>query len=258
MSHPQRVTASPSRVLRRACSLMALALAVPAVAGAQSPSSEPSGGVSPTESPIRAVPVSDDDALLPEPVDLGGRIGAVLGMPVTLEGVLPGAAGRTVRVQRRDPRRGWVTVAETVGGPGGAFDAVWDVDRVGLFATRAVLSGPAAIQASSEQLALTPVTGYRAARATYFGPGLFGRRTACGQRLTRRLRGIAHRKLPCGTVVELVYGGKIVRAPVVDRGPFHRGIRYDLTQATARELGFDSTDTVGAAAVAEAPDQDSR
>ena len=52
-----------------------------------------------------------------------------------------------------------------------------------------------------------------------------------------------------GTVVELVYRGKVLRAPVVDRGPFTRGIRYDLTRATAKDLGFRQTDTVGAAQV---------
>ncbi len=50
--------------------------------------------------------------------------------------------------------------------------------------------------------------------------------------------------------VELVYGGKVVRAPVVDRGPFHRGIRYDLTYATARDLGAPGPDrTYGAGLV---------
>jgi rare lipoprotein A len=100
---------------------------------------------------------------------------------------------------------------------------------------------------------LTPVTIYRPAVATWFGPGLFGRRTACGQRLTRRLQGIAHRSLPCGSIVELVFGGHVLRAPVVDRGPFRTGVRYDLTQATARLIGMRTTSTVGAALVAAAP-----
>jgi rare lipoprotein A (peptidoglycan hydrolase) len=53
--------------------------------------------------------------------------------------------------------------------------------------------------------------------------------------------------------VELVYNGHILRAPVVDRGPFARGIRYDLTRATARDLGFSETDVIGAAQVGAAP-----
>jgi rare lipoprotein A len=227
-----------------------VALAGPAVAAAQS--TTPSGGVSPTD-PVQAVPVTTASPLLPAPVDLGGRIGAVLGMQVTFNGSLPGAAGRTVAVQRQDPKLGWVTIAGATAAPDGSFSAVWTVDRVGLFATRAVLSGEGAVQATSTQSPLVTVTGYRAAKATFFGPGLYGRRTACGQRLTRHLRGIAHRALPCGSVVELVYGGRVLRAPVVDRGPFARGIRYDLTQATASDLGFTTTDVVGAAQVASPP-----
>jgi rare lipoprotein A (peptidoglycan hydrolase) len=179
-------------------------------------------------------------------------------MSVTLQGSIPSAAGRTILLQREDARRGWVVIASTVAGPDGSFSAPWTVDRIGVFDTRAIVSAPGAVQAASAQAPLTSITGYRAAKATYFGPGLFGRRTACGPRLTRRLRGIAHRTLPCGSIVELVYKGRILRAPVVDRGPFHRGIRYDLTQATARDLGFRATDVIGAAMVAAPPDQGSR
>ena len=252
MRHARRLTASFPRLLARAGALSLLALGVPAAAAAQT-TSEPSGGVSPTPQPVQSVPVSAANPLLPAPVDLGGRIGAIVGMPVTLQGAIPGAAGRTVLVQRQDPRQGWVVIASTVAGPDGSFSAVWTVDRIGVSATRAILSAPGAVQATSAQAGLTPITGYRAAKATYFGPGLFGRRTACGQRLTRRLRGIAHRTLPCGSVVELVYRGRILRAPVVDRGPFRRGIRYDLTQATARDLGFTATDVIGAAQIAGPP-----
>ncbi|MEA2180584.1 MAG: rare lipoprotein [Solirubrobacteraceae bacterium] len=241
--------------LRRIASTIAaalLALGVPAVASAQS--SAPSGGLSPTETPTQTVPVTTAGGpLLPAPVDLGGRLGAVMGMQVTFTGSLPAAAGGPIAIQRQDSKRGWVTVANTVAAADGTFSAVWKLDRVGLFATRAVLSGTGAVQASATQTPLVTVTSYRSARATYFGPGLFGRRTACGQRLTRGLRGIAHRTLPCGSVVELVYRGRILRAPVVDRGPFTRGIQYDLTSATAKDLGFTTTDLVGAAQVAVPP-----
>lgn len=73
--------------------------------------------------------------------------------------------------------------------------------------------------------------------ATYYGPGLYGNRTACGQKLTRRLRGVAHRRLPCGAAVTLFHEGRFVTTRVVDRGPFVKGVTFDLTAATARELG---------------------
>jgi rare lipoprotein A (peptidoglycan hydrolase) len=41
--------------------------------------------------------------------------------------------------------------------------------------------------------------------------------------------------------------------PVVDRGPFARGVSYDLTFATAQALGFQVTDRVGALPVGPPP-----
>jgi len=38
-----------------------------------------------------------------------------------------------------------------------------------------------------------------------------------------------------------------VTVPVIDRGPFSNGARYDLTSATARQLGLTQTATVGVA-----------
>jgi rare lipoprotein A (peptidoglycan hydrolase) len=77
--------------------------------------------------------------------------------------------------------------------------------------------------------------------ATWYGPGLYGRRTACGQRLGRTTLGVAHRNLPCGTPVTLYYRGRFATVPVIDRGPHARGVTWDLTAATARSLGFRET-----------------
>ena len=35
--------------------------------------------------------------------------------------------------------------------------------------------------------------------ASYYGPGFYGNRTACGQTMSTTLQGVAHRTLPCGT-----------------------------------------------------------
>jgi rare lipoprotein A (peptidoglycan hydrolase) len=73
--------------------------------------------------------------------------------------------------------------------------------------------------------------------ATWFGPGLFGRHTACGQTLTKQLVGVANRTLPCGTLVDFSYRGKQVTVPVVDRGPYaSNGADWDLTEGAARLL----------------------
>jgi peptidoglycan hydrolase-like protein with peptidoglycan-binding domain len=81
----------------------------------------------------------------------------------------------------------------------------------------------------------------RVRRATWYGPGLYGNRTACGKTLRRATLGVAHRSLPCGTPVTFYHGGRFVTVAVIDRGPFRRGVEWDLTAATAKALGMAST-----------------
>ena len=88
---------------------------------------------------------------------------------------------------------------------------------------------------------------YRSARATWYGPGLYGNKMACGATLRHRTLGVAHKRLPCGTKVALRYRGNTVVVPVIDRGPYSRGVSYDLTEATARKLGMAETSRIAAA-----------
>jgi hypothetical protein len=87
--------------------------------------------------------------------------------------------------------------------------------------------------------------------ATWYGPGFFGNRTACGKKLTRTTMGVAHRSLPCGSKVVLRYEGRYVRTKVIDRGPFTNGAKWDLTQATAKALRFEYTDELRVAKLAK-------
>lgn len=69
--------------------------------------------------------------------------------------------------------------------------------------------------------------------ASWYGPGFFGNRTACGQTLTAETPGVAHPTLPCGTLVRITSpAGVTVVAPVIDRGPFVAGRQLDLSNAT--------------------------
>ena len=170
--------------------------------------------------------------------------GALAGKVTRFRGVLPDVpAGGTVQIQRLDPAAGWVSAASAVAGPGGTFLARWRPDVIGRYTVRAVAAGSQVQAAAAAPTA--PVTIYRAARATWYGPGLYGHTTACGQVLSHRIMGIAHRTLPCGTPVTIYLAGRTVVVPVIDRGPFSNGAHYDLTSATAQAVGLTETATIG-------------
>jgi rare lipoprotein A len=85
---------------------------------------------------------------------------------------------------------------------------------------------------------------YRHALASWYGPGLYGNRLGCGGRLGSSQLGVAHKSLPCGTKVTLRHHGRVVRVPVIDRGPYAGAREYDLTAATARRLKFKGHGTI--------------
>ena len=81
---------------------------------------------------------------------------------------------------------------------------------------------------------------------SWYGPGLYGNGTACGQKLTKRLVGVAHRTLPCGTLIEFrnPENGRVVMAAVVDRGPFVRGRSWDLAAGLCDALNHCHTGAI--------------
>jgi rare lipoprotein A len=89
--------------------------------------------------------------------------------------------------------------------------------------------------------------------ATWFGPGFYGKRTACGQTLTPSVVGVANRTLPCGTLVKVSYNGHAVTVPVLDRGPYGNGAEWDLTAGAAQALNVTETVRVGTRVVGAAP-----
>lgn len=111
-------------------------------------------------------------------------------------------------------------------------------------ATGGVGSAASSEAQAGDEIAFAPL---RWAGATWYGPGLYGNHTACGQLLSARTVGVAHRNLPCGTRVKFVYHGRSIVTQVIDRGPYTRGNAWDLTLAAAEALNFDEvgTDRVG-------------
>jgi len=126
-----------------------------------------------------------------------------------------------------------------------------DRDRAGLrgrFILRDRLRRPqsasARLIADGHARRLGRVKAFRAASASWYGPGLYGNRLACGGRLTYGRLGVAHKTLPCGTRLTLRNGARSVRVRVIDRGPYVAGREFDLTEATARRLHFRGHGTI--------------
>lgn len=79
---------------------------------------------------------------------------------------------------------------------------------------------------------------------SWYGPGLYGNGTACGETLTKTLVGVAHRTLPCGTLVTFRYNGRTLTVPVIDRGPYVSGRTWDLSHGACVKLGHCFTGTI--------------
>jgi len=170
---------------------------------------------------------------------------AMLGGPMQFKGT--GTPGSTVTIQRLDPHTGqWIDTSTAQVDADGNFATTWRTDHIGVFSIRA-LPGSGDQARASEAGNTLRITVYKPALATWYGPGFYGHRTACGGRLRRDTLGVAHRGLPCGTQVALYYKGRTITVPVIDRGPY--GVRtaaYDLTAATARALDMTTTSRIGA------------
>ena len=79
---------------------------------------------------------------------------------------------------------------------------------------------------------------------SWYGPGFYGNGTACGQTLTKTLVGVAHRSLPCGTLVTFRYNGVTLTVPVIDRGPYVSGRIWDLSYGACSKLHHCFTGTI--------------
>ena len=150
--------------------------------------------------------------------------------------VAPGVGGITVALQVRRDRR-WRPLDRDRTDAAGRFRLRERLRRTGSSRVRIrVLGGPGV---SPGARVIGRLNVYRSAHASWYGPGLYGNRTGCGGTLLAGRLGVAHKSLPCGTMVSFKHGRRTVRVPVIDRGPYVAGREYDLTAATAQRLGFD-------------------
>ncbi len=144
-------------------------------------------------------------------------------------GMIGGAtAGRSMTTLTPDPDYG----SSGVLGPTDVFGELGSVD-----------TAPPAARPAPDQPAPQPITvvlnPWRYDRSvSFYGPGFYGKRTACGLAYTTTLMGVAHRSLPCGTLVTFrnPANGRTITVPVVDRGPYVSGRTWDLTGAACTAL----------------------
>jgi rare lipoprotein A len=157
-------------------------------------------------------------------------------------------AGKNRRWRKSDSRRARTTGRRSrFAVRGAALLAVCAVAALGATPAQAVTGGASVPVESSEAESGQGDLAFSALRwagATWYGPGLYGRHTACGETLRPNTIGVAHRKLPCGTAVKFIYHGNSIVAPVIDRGPYSKGNSWDLTSRAAEVLGFSSAGQV--------------
>jgi hypothetical protein len=88
---------------------------------------------------------------------------------------------------------------------------------------------------------------------SWYGPGFFENRLPCWPWLAANglpiqflpdTWGVAHKSLPCGTLVTLTHGANTVTVPVVDRGPYIAGREFDLSPRVKAALGCTDLCTV--------------
>lgn len=246
--------------------------------GSSTTTSAPTGSpTTPGGTPAQVVRLRGNVNASGDGITLTAAASGTQGRPLTIHGEAPaGDAGATIYIEGTEPSGVvWSQVATAVVGSSGEFSTQWTPTTSAQVALRAVLA-PAGVttgtsgsgtsgtgsggssggsglgrsplaSAASSALVTAPLTIpiFRSAVATIYGPGFWGHRTACGQRLTRATLGVASRTLRCGTRVAVFYKGREITVPVIDRGPFANGASWDLTMATARALRVQETVTVG-------------
>ena len=221
-----------------------LALTLPASASAQGGT----GGTAPPPQAQGEPPAGDMGVTTPRHAFVRDR--------VPVRGTARRTRRRVVTVEARSGGGAWTPVSRVRADRRGSFSAVWRPRRAGAYELRARTGAaaedgtggtavPVEVGARGSGFS-TYVIVYEPAIATWYGPGFFGRQTACGIELTESTVGVAHRKLPCGTQVQIAFRERAIVVPVIDRGPFANDADWDLTQAAAQQLGMSGTSRIGA------------
>lgn len=150
----------------------------------------------------------------------------------------PAHAGRLVLLQRR-VRGHWRTLAHARTRSRGAFTLRLRARSSFSARLRVRTVATSTLAAGAREAGVASVL--RPALASWYRMGHF---LACGGVITGGTMGVAHKSLPCGTLITIRYRGRQIRVPVVDRGPFIGAREFDLAPGARNALGFDGVGTI--------------
>lgn len=89
-----------------------------------------------------------------------------------------------------------------------------------------------------------PAGQWYTALAAAYTPTSTAKKGACGVVIGPNTAGVAHPVLPCGAKIYVRFGHREVLTQVVDRGHTVPGHEFDVTQALAKLLGLQGTQTI--------------
>src|SRR5262249_47586075 len=182
-----------------------------------------------------------------------GIAGAVSSSPRQNEGEYRAAAGMSLSSAPHQ-RRPEVPACSAEGGKAMAIrcllrSSCWSV---GLMGCLLLAAGHSALAAAKPHAPLKARAAHRWAfprvtsrttqvgKASWYGPGHQGKKTATGQRFDQQQLTAAHRTLPLGTRAKVtnLETGQAVQVTINDRGPQARGRIIDLSRAAAQRIGL--------------------
>ena len=107
--------------------------------------------------------------------------------------------------------------------------------------SRAVLIGALMLSAGAAPDA--NASDKQVGKASWYGPGFHGKKTASGEPFDQHRLTAAHPRLPLGSQARVtnLNNGKVVVVTINDRGPHGGGRIIDLSRAAARMLAMNGT-----------------
>ncbi|QQG36014.1 MAG: septal ring lytic transglycosylase RlpA family protein [Micavibrio aeruginosavorus] len=108
------------------------------------------------------------------------------------------------------------------------------------FAFMMAASAPVVAAGASSNVCAVQRTLHHSAKASWYGPGFHGRKTANGETFNMYALTAAHKTLKLGSriLVENVENGLQIVLRINDRGPYHGDRALDVSKRAADALGF--------------------